>query len=272
MKKLYTFIICAILALTMLTGVTACKTSGKTKLIVYTEAGFAPWEFTQTGSVDVIGVDMEIAKYIADKYDYKLEIINGNFDSIVAGIDEDNALGIAGISYNATRAKAVEYSDFYWGDAFQSVVYMTASAPTITDDGEFATSNFAGAKLVYQTGTTSSLTVAENGEAWGIDSTADFTQVLAALEDMKSATVTEYLIVDSQVAAQLAANDATLSWAAIEGVEAEQYGIVAKKGNTELIAKVNAALAELLVKDGDGKTQIDKWFEEYSAIAPDEEE
>ena len=38
-------------------GMTACSES-KDKLIVYTEAGFAPWEFTQTGSTKVIGVDM----------------------------------------------------------------------------------------------------------------------------------------------------------------------------------------------------------------------
>ena len=58
-----------------LAAVAACATIGmascgesKEKLIVYTEAGFAPWEFTKKGSTKVIGVDMEIAKYIADKY------------------------------------------------------------------------------------------------------------------------------------------------------------------------------------------------------------
>ena len=53
-------------------------------------------------------------------------------------------------------------------------------------------------------------------------------------------------------------------------LEAEQYGVVAKKGNTALIEKVNAALDELLVKDSSGKNQIDKWFEKYSAIEPAE--
>lgn len=272
MKKLLTLLVCLVVGVCAIFSFAGCdlKTNNNT-LIVYTEAGFAPWEFTAKGSTKVIGVDMEIAKYIADKYDYKLQVINGNFDTIVAGISEDNALGIAGISYDATRAKAVEYSDFYWGDAFQAIVYNGANEPTLTDDGSFAVSNFEGAKLVYQTGTTSSLTVAENKDAWGVADTADFTQVLAALEDMKSANGKEYLVVDSQVAAQLAASDSSLGWAAIEGVEAEQYGVVAKKGNTELIEKVNAALAELLEKDENGKSQIEKWFDQYSAIEPDEE-
>ena len=236
----------------------------KDTLIVYTEAGFAPWEFTKKGSTQVVGVDMEIAKYIADKYDWKLKVIDGSFDTIVAGIAEDNALGIAGISYSAERAQDVEFSNFYWGDAYQAVVYKKDSAPTLVEE-KFAVSNFEGAKLVYQTGTTSQITVTENESDWAIASKNSFSQVLAALQDMKTSSDKEYLIVDSQVAAQLAAEDNTIAYAAIEGLEAEQYGIVAKKGNTALIEKVNAALAELLEEDENGSNQIEKWFVEYSA-------
>ena len=262
-----------------LAAVATCATMGmatacgeqKETLIVYTEAGFAPWEFTKKGSTKVVGVDMEIAKYIADKYDWELNVINGNFDAIVAGIKEDNALGIAGISYSESRANAVEFSSFYWEDAYQAVVYETESNPTITD-GTFAVSNFEGAKLVCQTGTTSQMTVMENKDIWNYANTADFSQVVAALEDMKTSSGKEYLIVDSQVAAQLAAEDPALSYAQIEGMEAEKYGVVAKKGNSELIDKVNAALAELLTDDANGKNQIEKWFDEYSVVADEEGE
>jgi polar amino acid transport system substrate-binding protein len=259
-----------------LAAVAACATIGmascgesKQELIVYTEAGFAPWEFTKKGSTKVIGVDMEIAKYIADKYDWELKVVNGSFDSIVAGIAEDNALGIAGISYSESRAEAVEFSSFYWEDAYQAVVYKTSSNPELID-GTFAASNFEGAKLVYQTGTTSQLTVEDN-EAWNYASVASFSQVMAALQDMKTATDKEFLIVDSQVAAQLVAEDNTLAYAQIEGMEAEKYGVVAKKGNSDMIAKVNAALAELLTEDANGKNQIEKWFDEYSVVAEDAE-
>lgn len=262
LKKILATTLAAIAALATV-GFASCD-KGKDELIVYTEAGFAPWEFTKPGSTEVVGVDMEIAKYIANKYDWELKIINGSFDSIVAGISEDNALGIAGISYDTKRAEAVEFSDFYWGDAYQAVVYPTASAPALTE-GKFAVSNFSGAKLVYQTGTTSQITVSENATDWAIASQNSFSQVLAALQDMKTASEKTYLIVDSQVAAQLAADDNTLSYAPIENLDAEQYGIVAKKGNKELIEKVNAALAELLKKDENGKNQIEKWFVEYSA-------
>ena len=270
MKKIFAIILSLSLTAFASFALGGCNGSKET-LVVYTEAGFAPWEFTAPGSTDVIGVDIEIAKYIANKYNYKLKVIDCNFDSIVAGIAEDNALGIAGISYNATRAQAVEYSTFYYGDAFQAVVYLKDSAPEINEDGEFMTANFQGAKLVYQTGTTSSLFVTENQESWAIAGTKDFAQIMAALQDMKDAATKEYLIVDSQVAAQLVASDSTLAFASIEGAEAEQYGVVAKKGNTALIEKVNAALEELLKKGEDGMSQIDKWLEYYTSISPDEE-
>ena len=49
-------------------------------------------------------------------------------------------------------------------------------------------------------------------------------------------------------------------------MDEESYGVVAKKGNTELIGKVNEAIKELLEKDSDGKTQIDKWLAQYEAM------
>lgn len=255
----------ALAAATVTSVASFASCSEKNKLIVYTEAGFAPWEFTKEGSTEVIGVDVEIAKYIANKYDYELEIINGSFDSIVAGISEDNALGIAGISWTAERAEKVEYSDFYYGDALQSVVYLKSSNPTLTEDNDFAVSNFEGAKVVYQTGTTSQMTIDENKTAWKIDSQKSLDTVLLALQDMKD-TANTYLIVDLQVAVQLVANNSDCAYSTIEGIDAESYGVVAKKGNTALIEKVNAAIKELLEKDSNGKTQIDKWLAEYEAM------
>lgn len=272
MKKLLTIILAALTALTACFALTACgsnKESGnetkKEKLIVYTEAGFAPFEFKEKGKIDVIGVDIEIAKYIANKYNYELEIVDGSFDTIVAGIDEDNALGIAGISWTAEREKAVEYSDFYFGGTFQTVIYKKDSNPTL-EEGVFAIANFEGKSVVYQSGTTGNNLVNENKTEWKVKEAKGFVEYAAALEEVKTAKETTYLVVDSYVAAQFCANDDSIAYATIEGVEAESYGVVAKKGNTALIEKVNVCIAELLVKDADGKTQIDKWYAQYDAI------
>ncbi len=252
-------------------ALTGCdSTDNKEELIVYTEAGFAPFEFKEKGKSDVVGVDIEIAKYIANKYNYKLTIIDGEFSTIVAGISEDNALGIAGISWSASRAENVEYSDFYFGGTFQTVIYLKSATPIFDEDGVFAKSNFNGKNVVYQTGTTGNNLVNENKTEWGIKDARSFSEYAVALQELKSAQETTYLVVDSYVAAQFCAKDDTIAYATIEGVEAESYGIVAKKGNTALIEKVNVCIKELLEKDADGKTQIDKWYAQYDALTPEE--
>ena len=268
MKKLLAVLIAAIAATIGCFSLTGCKKEENT-LIVYTEAGFAPFEFKEKGKRDVIGVDIEIAKYIANKYGYKLKIVDGNFDTIIAGIKEDNALGIAGISWTASRAENVEFSKFYFGGTFQTVIYMKSSNPALNEDGVFLKSNFNGKDVVYQSGTTGNSLVNENKTAWGVKTVKGFAEYAFALEYLKTSPST-YLVLDSYVAAQFCAQNNDIAYATIEDVAAESYGIVAKKGNSKLIEKVNGCIDELLQEDENGKTQIDKWYDKFSVIEPEE--
>lgn len=256
MKKLLSLL----LAFTLLTAGLLCLAScgGKPALIVYTESGFAPWETTE--GTKVVGVDMEIAKYIADKYGYDLRIVDGNFDTIVAGISEDNAIGLAGISYSDERAEKVSFSNFYYEGAIQCVIYKNASGATLTD-GVFDAANFAGKTVAVQTGTTGHLFADGSASDWGC-TVKSYTQYIQAMADLADGTV-DYVIVDNAVAEQLCAEYADCSFAVCEGAAPEQYAAVVKLGNTELLDKVNAAIAELLEKNADGKSQIDLWLEEY---------
>ena len=259
MKKLLSILLTLSLMLTLPVLLTSCGEE-KPELIVYTEAGFAPWETTQ--GTEVVGVDMEIAKYIADKYGYELVIVNGNFDTIVAGISEDNAIGLAGISWTEERAEKVSFSNFYYEGAIQCVIYPTANKDALLNEsGEFAVSNLAGKTVGVQTGTTGHMFADGSKEDWGCE-VKSYTQYLQAIQDMKDGVV-DYIIVDNAVAEQLCEGNSGYSFSTCEGAEPEKYAAVAKLGNTELIEKVNAAIAELLVKNADGKSQIDLWLEEY---------
>lgn len=259
MKKLTSLLLILSVLFSLCALLTSCGEQ-KPELIVYTEAGFAPWETTQ--GTDVVGVDIEIAKYIAEKYGYKLTVINGNFDTIVAGISEDNAIGLAGISWSEERAEKVAFSNFYYEGAIQCVIYPTANASSlVNENGEFAVSNLAGKTVGVQTGTTGHMFADGNKEDWGCD-VKSYSQYLQAVQDMKDGVV-DYIIVDNSVAEQLCQNNSGYSYSTCEGAEPEKYAAVAKLGNTELIEKVNAAIAELLVKNADGKSQIDLWLEQY---------
>ena len=70
--------------------------SKEDELILVTEAGFAPYEYYKSGNI--VGVDIDIAKKIAEKLNKKLVIKDVAFDSIISEVKTGKSdLGAAGI-------------------------------------------------------------------------------------------------------------------------------------------------------------------------------
>ena len=78
----------ALLVATCVVSMAACgsnkteKEAKDDKIIVGTEAGFAPYEYMKGN--EVVGIDMDIAKAIADDMGKELEIKNMDFDGALA--------------------------------------------------------------------------------------------------------------------------------------------------------------------------------------------
>ena len=73
------------------------------EIVMVTEAGFAPYEFYENG--EVIGVDIEISKKIADKLGKKLVIKDVAFDSIINELNSGKAdFAAAGMSIDPERS------------------------------------------------------------------------------------------------------------------------------------------------------------------------
>ena len=123
MKKLF----CVLFAMMMLLSLVACGSSGsKDRLAqikergyieVATEPYFAPYEFidpNKTGDDRFVGMDMEIAKVIAEKLGVELRIIPLDFSPLLAAIaDGKYDIAISAIAYNPTRAEAMNLSNVY---------------------------------------------------------------------------------------------------------------------------------------------------------------
>ena len=126
MKKMIAFLLAAILVL----GCTACgskKDEGNDRLAQIKENGyielcpepyFAPFEYvdpTKTGDDQYQGMDMEVAKYIADKLGVDLKITALDFTSVLAGVaDGKYDFAISAIAYSPERAEAMRLSDVYY--------------------------------------------------------------------------------------------------------------------------------------------------------------
>ena len=99
-----------------------------TQLVVATNAAFPPFEYKE-GNL-FAGIDMEIAKYIADTLGMELVIKDMEFDSVVTSVGNNGVdVAMAGLTVNDTRKQSVNFTTSYY-NAAQVVI-------TLADDDSF---------------------------------------------------------------------------------------------------------------------------------------
>ena len=102
-------------------GVEQGNTSAAKKLVVATNAAFAPYEY-KVGT-KFYGIDMEIAKIIATELGCELIINDMDFSAVVTAVQTGDAdIALACLTVNATREKSVNFSDAYEEGAAQVLV------------------------------------------------------------------------------------------------------------------------------------------------------
>ena len=124
----------------------------KEKIIMVTEAGFAPYEFYD--GEEIVGVDVEIAKKIAEKTGKELEIKDTDFDSIINEVKTGKAdFAAAGLSITEERLQEVDFSVEYAVSKQVIVVKNESTAESIED--------FNGKKVAVQLGTIADLVLSD---------------------------------------------------------------------------------------------------------------
>lgn len=246
MKKTIAIILCLLLALC---SFAACGNEKEETLIVYLNAEFPPFEYYDEGG-QIVGVDVDIANAIGEKLGMKVEIKDVAFESICIGLTEDNACGISGITINEERKKNVDFTSTYFISQ-QAIIYKEGALTPV--NGVISTDVLIGKKVGVQTGTTGDFLVQD---VCGEDAPKQYSSALVATQDIGSGC--DYVVIDSVVAKNIVANNAGLEYADLDAEE-EPLGIAVKKGNTELLNKLETALQELIA---DGK--IDEFMVKHS--------
>lgn len=226
----------AVMAAAALTG---CGGSGD-KLIMGTNAAFPPFEFTtSTGLVgEFDGIDVAIAKNIADSMDKTLEVADMDFDGLIAAVSTGKVdMVAAGMTATDERRQSVDFSDTYF--VASQVMVVAADNADITKADDLKNGKKVGVVLGY-TGdgiVTDDLQIAEENITRanrGID----------IVQDVKNGKL-DAVVIDSATGKALAEKNGLKVVEDAEAFESEEYAIAVKKGNTKLLEKINATLAEM---------------------------
>ncbi|MBQ6129330.1 MAG: basic amino acid ABC transporter substrate-binding protein [Lachnospiraceae bacterium] len=222
--------IIVMLAVCAMTVLCACGSGSSGKLVMATNAAFPPYEYVE-GS-EIVGIDAEIAKLIADDLGKELVIEDMAFDSIIAAVQSGKAdIAMAGMTVTEDRKQNINFSDPYT-EAAQVIVVKNDSTVATPDD-------LAGKTIGVQIGTTGDI-YAEDIENATIERYSKYFEAINALTQGKIDAV----IVDREPGKVFVGENADLKMID-EEFTLEEYAIGVAKDNEQLLNDINASLKKL---------------------------
>ncbi len=266
MKKFLIILFITMFLLASLVTLTGCQNNnsneGKKVLRVGMECAYAPYNWAQSdnsngavpisGSSDyAYGYDVMMAKYLADKLGYELEIYKIDWDSLPVALQSNKIdCVIAGQSITAERLQTVDFTTPYY---YASIVALTKN------DSKYASatgvSDLEGATCTSQINTVwydTCLPQIKNANILPAMESAP--TMLVALDSGKADLVVTDMptaMAATKVYPDMKLLDFTNSQDNNFKVSDEEIniGISVKKGNSTLLEKLNNALSELKTTD-----------------------
>ena len=270
MKK----IVALLLAAVMVFALAACGKPAEPKnalekikadgvLHVALSPDFSPMEFvdsTKQGQDQYVGFDVTLAKFIAQELGVKLEIQAMSFDACQTAVSTGSVpMSISGYSWTETRAENFELSDYYYaGDNETEQVLLIRK-----DDAAKYNSaeSFNGVTVGAQNASLQQMMVEEQLPDANLQVIGE---IGVGVMELQAGNI-EALAVAMGNGKQIIANNPDLvicDWQFDVKAEYEANVVMMHKGETELLAAVNAALAKAYAAGYYGQ-----WYQEALDLA-----
>lgn len=214
-------------------------------LTMGTNATFPPYEYKDGD--DVVGIDAEIAQALADKLGLQLEIVDMDFDSLVASVQSGKIdMSLAGMTVTEERKQNVDFTDSY-ATGVQVII--------VKEDSDIASADDLEGKLIgVQQGTTGHLYCSDD---FGEDNVIPYANGATAVQALLQGKV-DCVVIDQEPAkAFVEANEGLKILET--AYTTEDYAAAVSKDNPELTAALNKALQELK-DDGTIQEILDKYI------------
>lgn len=204
-----------------------------------TNAEFPPFEFVASNGVidQYDGIDMAIAKQIAEDNGMTAAVENMEFDSLLIALQNGQIdAAIAGMTVTEERLESVDFSTPY---------YMATQVMIVKEDSDIsAAADMADKKICVVQGYTGEICVQDLGYPY--EAFKKGTEAVMELVNGKC----DVVVIDSATAQKYVSDNEGLKIVEDSAAfESEEYAIAVRKGNTELLDMVNKAV-EAKLADG----------------------
>ncbi|MBQ7023970.1 MAG: ABC transporter substrate-binding protein/permease [Akkermansia sp.] len=234
--------ICALAALALLPLMTGCEEKEQTTTyVVAMEATFPPYEFYKGD--EIVGIDVDILNEIGHRKGVRFKLEDMAFDSIITAVQTGKVdLVVSGLTVTEDRKRMVDFTRPYSGA--KQVVIAPKNAP------EYTREQLATIRVGVQHGSSGDMYVTDN-----ICEPERFTNGALAVSAMNAGKL-DAVVLDNAPAENHVAGSPDLTIQPHALVE-EEYAMALRKGNTQLLNMLNAALNEMEA-DGTLKAIIDR--------------
>ncbi len=279
MKK----IIALCLAFTMLLGsalvLTSCASDNE--ILVQTNAFFAPFEYYE--GTEIVGVDVEIMAKVGKKLNKTVKFENVEFAAIIDNVAAGKVCdaGAAGITITDERKEKVDFSIPYY-TSVQYVIYAADSdIATKTVDGKsyIVWDALKGMTIGTQTDTTGwiytdgEINATEDndygyaGVLYGTNTQLKNFDNAQLAADGIDANQVDVVIIDELPAKFITSKNTNLKCLPLyysgdtdaeDAPVEEEYAICVTKGDKKLLEAINEVLTEMMKKDDNNQSEIEK--------------
>lgn len=243
MKRTRMALLGLLLGVSLLLAGCGGKEEGKV-IVLGTSPDYPPYENVDTTTGEIVGFDIDIAKFIAEELGYELKIEGMDFNGLIAAL-QAGRVDFVMAAMSVDPARDVDFSD----------IYFVANNTIVSREGYSTLEELSGKTVGVQLGST------QEDVAEGIPNPGEIrplNRIPDIIQEIKAGRL-DAAIIEDAVAAGYVANNEDLQFNVIETDEEEGYAVALPRGS-ELLEDINKALKKL--EDSGKKDElIKKWFE-----------
>lgn len=228
----------------------------KETLRVGMELQFPPFE-TIDKDGNPYGLSVELAQYLADKMGMNLEIVNTSYSGLIPSLQSDKVdIVLSSMTITEDRLKVVDFSDPYAVSNLAMLININSPVESIED------ANNSGIKVAVKKGTTGHIFAENNLKNAEI---MIFDKESAAILEVAQGKADIFIYGQDTIYKAHMQNKETTKFNLTPIGDTQYWGIAIKKGNTELLNKINKNLLEFK-KDGGFDKLSEKYLTELKQV------